>query len=283
MICFVILHYMAVKETIKTVDCVLKLEGSKQVIVVDNASPNNTIKKLTARYHNNPVVTLLSSKNNVGFAKGNNIGYRYAKQQFDPDFIVVMNSDITVLQNNFINLVKESYQQTNFDIMGPDIITCASHLHQNPLKKSVPTLASLKKARRVLLLKNYLRPAYWIKWKLISRHPAKKKITANSTKTNKVVFDAPLHGSFYVFSKHYLKENSDCFYAKTFMYMEAQILYYLAMKKHYTMIYDPSIEVLHADDASTDLTFEDRYKKAVFSNKALLQSTNAFIELMEKG
>lgn len=65
------------------------------------------------------------------------------------------------------------------------------------------------------------------------------------------------------------------------MYMEAQILYYQAMKKKYKVIYDPSVIVTHIDDVSTDLTFSNRYKKAVFSNKALLDSVRAFIKLIE--
>ena len=51
MVCFVILHYMALEETIQCVESILNnIEGDKKVIVVDNCSPNNTGADLEKRY-----------------------------------------------------------------------------------------------------------------------------------------------------------------------------------------------------------------------------------------
>ena len=46
-------------------------------------------------------------------------------------------------------------------------------------------------------------------------------------------------------------------------------------------VYDPSIKVVHHEDVSTNQTYKDLYRKVIFVNKCLLESCNAFIELME--
>ncbi|MFD0898343.1 glycosyltransferase family 2 protein [Loigolactobacillus binensis] len=281
MICFVILHYMAIEQTVETVNKILELDGDKRVIIVDNASPNNSFKKLKHVYGDNKMIDLIHNDVNLGFAKGNNIGYKFAKIHYNPEFIVVMNSDILIKQNDFIARVKKSYYDHAFHIMGPDIITFKGGFHQNPMKEKDYSLGTLKKARRALIIKNHLKSVYWIKWRIINRHPQKRKQSVNTKKVTQIVKNKPLHGSFYVFSSDFINDNDSCFYPKTFMYMEAQILYYLAMKNNYTMIYDPTIEVVHIDDVSTDMTFSNRYKKAIFSNRALLQSTTVFIELLK--
>ena len=42
MTAFVILHYRAIDYTRKCVECIKSLEGSKHIIIVDNASPDGT-------------------------------------------------------------------------------------------------------------------------------------------------------------------------------------------------------------------------------------------------
>ena len=51
MVCFVILHYMALEETILCVESIRgSVEGEKKIIVVDNCSPNGSIKGLEEKY-----------------------------------------------------------------------------------------------------------------------------------------------------------------------------------------------------------------------------------------
>ncbi|WP_317762914.1 glycosyltransferase family 2 protein [Pediococcus parvulus] len=272
---------MAFEQTIKSVNRILQLVGEKKIIIVDNASPNDSSIKLKEEFRLNEDVIFIQNKTNLGFAKGNNIGYKYAKINFDPKFVVVMNSDVLIGQNNFIQLVDESFNRNSFDIMGPDIVTFYGGFHQNPMKQQNYNLKRLQCMKRKLVLKNHLKLLYWIKWRILNKHPKKRKQNVSKRKIKEVKEGLPLHGSFYVFSTNFLKKNDSCFYAETFMYMEAQILYYQAMKKKYKVIYDPSVIVTHIDDVSTDLTFSNRYKKAVFSNKALLDSVRAFIKLIE--
>ena len=95
MVCFVILHYMALDETILCVESIRdSVEGEKKIIIVDNCSPNGTIKGLEEHYQDAADVDVLETGENLGFAKGNNFGYAYAVREYDPDFVVVMNNDM---------------------------------------------------------------------------------------------------------------------------------------------------------------------------------------------
>ena len=100
---------------------------------------------------------------------------------------------------------------------------------------------------------------------------------------DEVVINPMLHGSCYIFSRDFMdKHHEACFYDKTFMYMEAEILYYQACRDNETMVYYPEIHVDHHEDIATDTEYKKQYKKSIFSIKCLLQSTGAFIDLMER-
>lgn len=283
MICFIILNYIDYLDTIKTTNEIMKINGNKSIIIVDNCSPNDSFNNLKKTFNSNQCVSVLKAKSNLGFARGNNLGYRYALEKFKPKFIVVLNSDIQIDQNDLITRINNSYSKNRFDIMGPDIITISEGKHQNPLNIEFPTLSKLVRKRNRLLIKVYLKPLYWVRWRLFSGlNNQKKKQNASKDKVKEVTFNVPLHGSFYVFSKKFINENKlGCFYPKTFMYMEAEILYWQSHYRNYKMIYDPSVIVHHVDDASTDMTFTNRFDKAVFSNRSLLKSTNVFIKLIK--
>lgn len=85
MICYVILHFKNLDDTIK---CVKSLKNttdhSSRYIVVDNGSGDGSGEKLKQLYGNDTQCDVLLLPKNVGFSKGNNEGYRYAKQNFYP-------------------------------------------------------------------------------------------------------------------------------------------------------------------------------------------------------
>ena len=99
MVSFVILHYMALEETIQCVESIRNnIDGDKKIVIVDNFSPNGTFKDLKVRYEKEPDVEVLETGSNLGFAKGNNFGYRFAVKEHDPDYVVVMNNDMEIRQ-----------------------------------------------------------------------------------------------------------------------------------------------------------------------------------------
>lgn len=287
MICFVILHYIATDETIKCVDSIINnVIGDKKIIIVDNFSPNNSYVDLKKNYQNIKSIDVIKTNSNLGFANGNNFGYQYAISKYNPEFIVVMNNDMEILQNNFIDLIYENYKNYNFCIMGPDIYSTKKEYHQNPQVRKLMNYKQLKNSYIKLKIKNIFNFIIPIKWKIkeiMHKNYDNYDNYKNRKFINDVVINPMLHGSCYIFSKSFInKHPNSCFYQKTFMYLEAEILYYLALKNKEKMIYCPNLKVFHHEDVSTDYTFKKQYKKSIFSIKCLLSSTKAFIKLMEE-
>lgn len=276
MIVFVVLHYKVFEETRKCILSLLKLQGDKRIVIVDNHSPNNSGRKLVEEYKNMPEVKVIITQYNLGFACGNNIGYQFAKK-YNPDFIVVMNNDMEIVDPHFIEGIGRCYDEYHFNIMAPDVYSTKNDRHQNPDKKAEYTLHELEQIRRALKFK--LRFRFLIRLKSLIKQ---KENRQDKTFISEVRINVPLHGSFYVFDKIFISSHNECFYNKTFMYMESQILYHQAMRDRMLIVYDPRIQVLHHEDVATDNTYSNHYRKAVFTNQCLLKSCEAYIELLEK-
>ena len=279
MIVFVVLHYNVYEETLVCVESLIKLKGEKRIVIVDNGSPNNTGEKIKKRYKKNKIVDIIINKQNLGFARGNNLGYSYAKK-LRPDFIVVMNNDMEINDVQFIDGVERCYNEYHFNIMAPDVYSTKTGQHQNPEKKIEYDVKKLKSIKRKIKLKLCLRGLIKIKALINKYYKAEKTKSQEKMFVNEVQLNVPLHGSFYVFDKRFIETHEECFYNKTFMYMESQILYYQAQKDKLKMVYDPRMQVLHHEDVATDDSYREHYKKAVFINKCLLDSCEAFIELL---
>ncbi len=108
--CFVILHYQTLNDTIECVDSILTNISSPNfhIIVVDNGSPNKSGRELAGIYKENPKIKVILNEKNLGFTDGNNIGFKYAKQVYDADYIAMINNDTIIQQPDFIeSIIKE--------------------------------------------------------------------------------------------------------------------------------------------------------------------------------
>src|ERR1700758_5518632 len=77
-----------------TLDCVESLENTRaalatEVIVVDNASADDTVEKLREQY---PHVRVIQNRENLGFARANNIGMEACTGKY----VALINSDVVV-------------------------------------------------------------------------------------------------------------------------------------------------------------------------------------------
>ena len=109
---FVILHYMAADYTVQCISSILALKkepGDELMIyVVDNASPDGSGRKLLERYAGNDNVKVLLCRENIGFARGNNIGFRRARKA-GTDFLIMLNNDTEIEDPCFLKKIKEMY------------------------------------------------------------------------------------------------------------------------------------------------------------------------------
>ncbi|MBZ5986784.1 glycosyltransferase [Leuconostoc gelidum] len=67
------------------------------IVIVDNASNNNSFQVLSENFHNNDNIVVLLSPNNSGYAGGNNFGLQYLETRFESDDVVyIANPDVSL-------------------------------------------------------------------------------------------------------------------------------------------------------------------------------------------
>lgn len=76
-----------------------------EVIIVDSASQDNSIELAKAEY---PNVHFILQKENVGVAKGNNIGIKYAIEVLNTEYVCLINNDVELDINTFEELISHA-------------------------------------------------------------------------------------------------------------------------------------------------------------------------------
>ena len=286
MFCYIILHYQVESETINCINHLRMLSGEHKFIIVDNCSPNGSGKRLNDLYNSDSDVEVLLHNKNDGFARGNNIGCKYAQERYDPDFYVVMNNDIEITEKDFEPIVKEIYSRESFDILGPDIFSTTYNVHQSPKSMKRTTIDSTRQLMKtyekkisskvMVPLRCYLKKIPFLKRGRDFLHR-----TAISVNYEAKHYNVPLHGSCIIFSKKFIDKREYAFFPKTFFYYEMEILDYECQLGGYKAVYEPSIKVLHHQNVSTNATYSSEKKKVKFMNEQNYASIKAFLEAYE--
>lgn len=282
---FVILHYIAYEMTSK---CVLNLlrrfaEYDIHIVLVDNASPNGSGRKLLDDFSQNNRVTVLLNKENAGFARGNNWGYRYLIEHIQPDYAIVMNNDVLIEQENFLDIVEMIYRRTSYAVLGPDIFCPATQKHQNPAHIKGFTTDEIDGLYRTIVA-YYKHPAfYYYKHATLGKIKRKlvKETNDDSIDRTTEIFNVVLHGACYIFSREFMQYRPECFYSGTFLYMEEDILHYECNQLGLKIIYSPEVHVLHLEDVSTNASIKNEYEKFKMKNREMKHSIEMWKRLME--
>lgn len=90
-------------------------ETPVKTIVIDNASSDGTVEYISAYY---PDVHLIESKENLGFAKANNMGIRYAIDH-DADYVFLLNQDAWIEKDTLALLLQTFELNENVGIAVP--------------------------------------------------------------------------------------------------------------------------------------------------------------------
>lgn len=235
---FVVLHYLTTDDTVECVSSIRRCcaDGEYQIIIVDNASPNKSGKQLMEKYEKDKDIDLLILENNLGFARGNNVGIAYARNKYDPKYIVTLNNDIVLLQENTIELIEHEFCESKFAVLGPMVYTADGRCNDNPGTNKPLSLCELEKKiaeyeKNLFLCRWKLRKIYAI-WTALKNRVYKTNIKDDMHKQYlHREYNVQLHGCFLCFSEEYFK-HFDGFYPETFLYMEEDILFYLTQQKN---------------------------------------------------
>lgn len=89
----VILHWKNYESTHRCLESIQKLTYPHyQILVVDNHSADGSVEKLQAEFS----AKFLVNEKNLGFARGCNVGLRYAREN-QADYVLLLNNDIQVM------------------------------------------------------------------------------------------------------------------------------------------------------------------------------------------
>jgi GT2 family glycosyltransferase len=280
MVSFVILHYKNIQDTVECIESIKKLKAgiSYSIIVVDNGSSNDNDVKKIGEFTKDIIVL----NENVGFAKGNNAGCKYAIDKYNPDFLIVINNDTIIQQSDFLERIYNSYGKNKFDMLGPKILTNGGEsVNPFPVYKTREDIVRVIKKTKLLIIiykskvLRFLLNAY-IKFKGVLIHH--KSLENGSIALQGVA----LHGCAIIFSKKYFKKYKDVFFNDTFLYHEEEFLFQRVIKDSLISLYDPSIEIFHKEGASTNQRFSGQnYEKLIFKKKYIIDSLQKLLNIID--
>lgn len=248
----------------------------KRIVIVDNNSPNDSFSLLLSNYKDDPEIILLHSDKNLGFSGGNNIGFLYAKQHFNPQFIIMINNDTLITQDDFLNLISQKYQKYNFAVLGPDIVT-KDGIHQNPWIRdgfSYLGIRLFRMKQRTRIILSYLHLDSIIYNLLQSKSNRNRKIDGD-------IIGATLHGSALIFSEQYINI-FDGLDARTFLYLEEEILKLYCNHYKLKTLYSSELEIYHKEDVSTNHIFANNEKKTRFELKNRIDSSFVYEKVQKE-
>ena len=113
----IILTFNNIELTRACLDSVLSRSDypNLEVIVVDNASSDDTPAYLEALVQSNPDVRVVLNRENLGFAAGNNVGLSIATG----DYLIILNNDTVVTQGWVMTLLRHLQNDPGIGIVGP--------------------------------------------------------------------------------------------------------------------------------------------------------------------
>ena len=293
---FVILHYKAKDVTLACVKSIFELDRTDadiSIVVVENGSGDNIEEYLRASLAGRDLSELhvIANEENLGFAKGNNVGFAYARKTLAPDFIVVANNDVLFDQADMCARIAAIDAKRSFDVLGPDIYNPLLGVHQSPGGARMPVtdeyVSNLKRSFQERLEASYANERKLaLKYRLMSTVPGR---AARKVKLSRAAihngWDRPqegveLQGSCVIFSKRYVERFEWAFYPDTFMYLEELISLYVSQVNGLVHIYDPSVQVHHMHGISTSMDYPNEIEKHRFFLEENLKSVEVLRGLM---
>jgi len=201
-------------------------------IVIGDVEPTqeeiDEITKTISRYGKNLIFYEII-KGNHGYAKGNNFLIKKYSDIYAPDYVVISNSDIEILDDNcLLSMFNELENNEDIALIGPKIIW--NNKLQGPYNEM--------NVRR-MLTKNLLPPLYYL-----IRKKEKKYFKNLTSKT----YVWRTMGCFFMINFSHFKQVG-FFDESTFLYWEEDILSYKLSKKEKKVLYMPEVKVLHKHES----------------------------------
>lgn len=238
----VVLNYQNYIDTIKCVNSILNQKNILlEIVIVDNGSNNNSFTELQKAFKNINNIKIIKSKNNLGYANGNNLGidFLYSKGHRN---IFIANSDLLFNHPYTLSYLMSNYEK-NTGLIVPIIQNIDGTIDQRVSYKK--NLLYLRIIRHII---------YWLFDKNIPSKSADKDGSIEYTKkliglqTDRYV----VSGSGFLLTENYFKFYHGL-YSKTFLYGEEIATIVLLHKAHLFSKVVDSPPITHHGGASTPI------------------------------
>lgn len=248
------------------------------------------------KYSSNQKVVVLINEKNVGFSKGNNVGIRYARNILHCKFVVVMNNDVYLIQDDFFKVIKEEYETSHFAILGPRIDSPNKSEIYNPMRSELYSKDELDKLKRkliYLIILNYLglendvfslmkrfKKRFYKRKYISQKIEWKKGYQIRNEQQYKRHENVQIHGCGFVLSDMFFEvfQGLD---PRTFMFFEESILYAQVMKANLLTVYNPNWRIYHKESSATDAVYKTERKLKQFVYKNSLASLKILAQYID--
>lgn len=246
----IILNYKNYQDT---VNCINSITNSANkdffIVVVDNASNNNSLHEIEARIsQDNDVqywqgqtefstgVLLVENKVNSGYAAGNNVGLKIASQ-LGAKYLMVLNND-TLFSDHSLDKLKRVLD-TNKDVLcsGPVLLKGDGTLDYNCAKRRPTPI-------------DFFRFSYFGQWLKTSTWRKNYYYMIKSPQLSSETEVDIISGSCMLFDGEKFKAIG-FFDENTFLYYEEAIIHEKARKNNYKLVLVPDAKVIHLGAQST--------------------------------
>ena len=255
-----------------TIECIKSIENQNYsnycIIVVDNNSQNESVNeiKISCKDMNN--IYIIENKENVGFAKGNNIGIKFAKENLKCDFVFVLNTDTVLFDENTLKKLISLYKpEEKIAIINPmccdieKIIQKPYLIYNSKMWKYVIRMG-------IYILKQIIKYIF----NLDKYKKNNEKFNVEEIKENKYI----IQGCAYILTPDFFKYYSQIF-PETFLYCEELALAIYIEKANLKIENSTDVLIIHKEAGSTKEILKDKKKKKI---KFQIQSYFKVVKLL---
>ena len=142
----IVLNYNSYDMCVRCVDGLLAFGLGCHIILVDNASPDDSYARLKEYYSRDTydLVDVIRTDHNGGYGAGNNAGIRFAIEQYGVDTIGIMNPDVVIPKPEVLSeLMNVLHSDDSYAVIGGTIMGRDGACNLNYSGWNIPTLFGL--------------------------------------------------------------------------------------------------------------------------------------------
>jgi GT2 family glycosyltransferase len=244
-------------------------EKRYDIVIAINGCNNPEILSELEKLHQN--IFICNCGSNIGYLPGAAFGLRnyLLKVTGEPEYVIISNCDMEIPDPDFFRNLIETSGSLKYDILGPDIQSSLFNQHQNPY---IPERISVMKMK----ILGFLTSNTWLYNLFLLYYFAKTwmfallKMNGKSLGTIRNVYG--IHGSFMVFRNTFFRKGGS-FDSPLTLYGEEIFIAELALGKNMTVIFEPSLKIIHHEHSTT---------RVFKSRKSVQQLHSSYLTLVNR-